>query len=43
MAELAVEMEKRTFKFSDLQKVTYHLRMDTPETQEQSPTLKSYF
>ena len=41
MAELAIEMKKRTFQFSDLQKVTYHIRVDTPETQEQSPTLKS--
>ena len=42
MAELAIEMEKPTLKLSDLQKGSYHIRVvDTPRTQEQSPTLKS--
>ena len=42
MAELAIEMEKLTFKLSDLQKGRCHISVvDTPQTQEQSPTLKS--
>ena len=38
MAELAIEMEKLTFKLWDLQKGRCHIRVvDTPQTQEQSP------
>ena len=41
MAEHAIEIEKLTFKLSDLQKGRCHIRVvDTPQTQEQSPTLK---
>ena len=40
MAERAIEMEKLTFKLSDLQKGRCHIGVDTPQTQEQSPTLK---
>ena len=42
MAELAIEMEKLAFKLSDVQKGRCHtLEWWTPQTQEQSPTLKT--
>ena len=42
MAELAIEMETLTFKLSDLQKGRCHIvEWWTPQTQEQSPTLKT--